>query len=168
VHWKDQKKKGTTNLNTAPCSRYAFWMSIYRPSWLFWLKFVCVSLFFRVKKCQCIQCNRQGMPLPIHQSSRFIIEVTCNELQSLSTKSIYVTIALCWALAALSLFYLIDNRQDSSDGESACPAHRTTQTQNKCTQRSMPQVGFEPTMLVLQRTKTVHALDREVTVIGSR
>jgi hypothetical protein len=30
----------------------------------------------------------------------------------------------------------------------------------------MPWVGFEPTIPVLQRAKTVHALDRAATVIG--
>jgi hypothetical protein len=30
----------------------------------------------------------------------------------------------------------------------------------------MPQVGFEPTILVFKRAKTVHALDRAATVIG--
>jgi hypothetical protein len=46
------------------------------------------------------------------------------------------------------------------------PTHRTTQTQNKRTQTSMPRVGFEPTIPVFERTKTVHALDRAATVIG--
>jgi hypothetical protein len=46
------------------------------------------------------------------------------------------------------------------------PTHRTTQTRNKCTQTSMSWVGFEPTIPVFQRAKTVHALDRAVTVIG--
>jgi hypothetical protein len=32
----------------------------------------------------------------------------------------------------------------------------------------MPQVGFEPTIPVLERAKTVHALDRAVTVIGRK
>jgi hypothetical protein len=32
----------------------------------------------------------------------------------------------------------------------------------------MPRVGFEPTILAFERTKTVHALDSVVTVIGSR
>jgi hypothetical protein len=49
---------------------------------------------------------------------------------------------------------------------SPLPAHRTTQTQNKRRQTSMPQVGFEPTMPVFERTKTVHALDRAASVIG--
>jgi hypothetical protein len=31
----------------------------------------------------------------------------------------------------------------------------------------MTRVGFEPTIPVLEREKTVHALDRAVTVIGS-
>jgi hypothetical protein len=30
----------------------------------------------------------------------------------------------------------------------------------------MPQVGFEPKILVFQRAKTVHALDRAAIVIG--
>jgi hypothetical protein len=30
----------------------------------------------------------------------------------------------------------------------------------------MPQVGFEPTILVFEREKTVHALDRAATVIS--
>jgi hypothetical protein len=40
------------------------------------------------------------------------------------------------------------------------PAHRTAQTQT-----SMSQVGFEPTIPVFERAKTVHALDRAATVI---
>jgi hypothetical protein len=45
------------------------------------------------------------------------------------------------------------------------PAHRTTQTQNKSTQTSMPRVGFELTIPVFEWAKTVHALDRADTVI---
>jgi hypothetical protein len=44
------------------------------------------------------------------------------------------------------------------------PTCRTTQTRNKRTQTSMPSVGFEPTISVCDRAKTVHALDRAVTV----
>jgi hypothetical protein len=47
------------------------------------------------------------------------------------------------------------------------PTGRTTQqTQNKRIQTSMSKVGFEPTISVFERTKTVHALDRAATVIG--
>jgi hypothetical protein len=46
------------------------------------------------------------------------------------------------------------------------PTHRTTQTQNKRTQTSMPQVAFKPTTPVFERSKTVYALDRAATVIG--
>jgi hypothetical protein len=46
------------------------------------------------------------------------------------------------------------------------PAHRTTKTQNKRTQTSMPQVEFEHTTPVFERTKMVHALDTAATVIG--
>jgi hypothetical protein len=37
------------------------------------------------------------------------------------------------------------------------PIHRMIQTQNKCTQTSMPRVGLEPTIPVFERAKTVHA-----------
>jgi hypothetical protein len=47
------------------------------------------------------------------------------------------------------------------------PTHRTTQTKNKRTQLSMPWVGFEPTILELERTKIIHVLDRAATVIGT-
>jgi hypothetical protein len=45
-------------------------------------------------------------------------------------------------------------------------AHRTAKTKNNRTQTSMPQTGFEPTTPVFQRKKSVHALDRAVTMIG--
>jgi hypothetical protein len=45
---------------------------------------------------------------------------------------------------------------------------RATQTQNKHThQISMPCVGFEPMIPASERAKTVHALDRVTTVIGT-
>jgi hypothetical protein len=48
------------------------------------------------------------------------------------------------------------------------PTHRTTQTQNKHKQTSILRVGFEPMIPVFERVKTVHALDRSATVIGTR
>jgi hypothetical protein len=45
--------------------------------------------------------------------------------------------------------------------------HRTTQTQNKRTQTSMPRVRFEPTIAVFERAKAVLALDRAATVTGA-
>jgi hypothetical protein len=45
------------------------------------------------------------------------------------------------------------------------PTHRT-QTQNKSKQTSMPLVGFEPTIPVFDRAKTVHVSDSATTVIG--
>jgi hypothetical protein len=38
------------------------------------------------------------------------------------------------------------------------PTHRTTQTQNKSSQTSMPRVGFEPTISVFERVKTSNSL----------
>jgi hypothetical protein len=46
------------------------------------------------------------------------------------------------------------------------PTRITIQTQNEHTQITTPQNGFEPTISVLERAKTVHATDREATVIG--
>jgi hypothetical protein len=45
-------------------------------------------------------------------------------------------------------------------------AHRTTKRQNKCTQTSMPCVGFELTTKDFERAKTVHAPDLSAAVIG--
>jgi hypothetical protein len=46
------------------------------------------------------------------------------------------------------------------------PTQRTTQTQNKHTQTSMPRVGYEPMIPVFERAKTLYALDRAAIVIG--
>jgi hypothetical protein len=46
------------------------------------------------------------------------------------------------------------------------PINRTTQTQNKRTQTSLPRVRLEPTTPALMWPKKVHAADRAVTVIG--
>jgi hypothetical protein len=74
-------------------------------------------------------------------------------------------------LRGFLVFYLIHSRYDSLDGGSvrikaATCTYRTPETQNKCTQTFMPRVVFEPTIQVLQRVKTVHALDSATTVIG--
>jgi hypothetical protein len=46
------------------------------------------------------------------------------------------------------------------------PAHRTAQTQSEHKQISMVQIGFEPTIPMFERAKTVHALYSAVTVMG--
>jgi hypothetical protein len=71
----------------------------------------------------------------------------------------------------VSLSFLILGRSVGLLGRGISPSqgrylHRTTQTQNKRRQISMPWVGFEPTIPVLERAKTVRALDRAATVIG--
>jgi hypothetical protein len=53
----------------------------------------------------------------------------------------------------------------SASRKTATSTHRTAQTENKRTQASIPQVGFEPTISVFELTKTVHDLDRAATVI---
>jgi hypothetical protein len=46
------------------------------------------------------------------------------------------------------------------------PTHRTTRTQNERIQTSLPQVGFETTIPVIERGKTLHALDRVARTTG--
>jgi hypothetical protein len=48
------------------------------------------------------------------------------------------------------------------------PTHRTTPTQNKCTETSIPWVGFKPTIPLFKLAKTVHALDHASPVIGMK
>jgi hypothetical protein len=44
--------------------------------------------------------------------------------------------------------------------------HTEQHKQNKSTQTSILRVGFEPTIPVFERAKTVHALDRVVTCVA--
>jgi hypothetical protein len=46
--------------------------------------------------------------------------------------------------------------------------HTEQHKQNKRIQTSMPGVGFEPTIPVFERAKTVHTLDHAATVIGPK
>jgi hypothetical protein len=85
----------------------------------------------------------------------------------------YLSMAVQPFVGVWPLFQFLDlyhSRWDSLDGGSAsrkAPAHRTTQTQNKCKQTSMLQVGFKPTIPTFERAKTVHALDCATTVLGT-
>jgi hypothetical protein len=67
------------------------------------------------------------------------------------------------------IIYTAGRTPSTGDQHVARPlhTHRTTQTENKRTQTSMSRVGFEPTIPVFEREKTIHALDRAATVIGS-
>jgi hypothetical protein len=68
-----------------------------------------------------------------------------------------------------NLFYTDGRTPWTSDQPVArpLPTHRTTQTQNKRTQTSMLWVEFEPRIPAFERVKTIHALGRAATVIGS-
>jgi hypothetical protein len=71
---------------------------------------------------------------------------------------------------SLQFLILINSRLGSLEvGSARCKSrylHRTTQTQNKRRQTSMPHVEFEPTTPVFERAKTVHALNCTATEIG--
>jgi hypothetical protein len=84
---------------------------------------------------------------------------------------IYGFTALCWTLAAFSVsssFYTVGMIPWAGDQPVArpLPSPRTAKTQNKRTQTSIPQVGFQPTIPVFKQAKTLYALDRAATVIG--
>jgi hypothetical protein len=92
-------------------------------------------------------------------------------------RSIYLSVCL-WLYSPLldlgrilSFLPFLHSREDSLTGNRpvtrGLPAHRTAQTQNRLTQTSMPQVGFEPTIPLFERAKTVYAIDRAATVIGA-
>jgi hypothetical protein len=68
----------------------------------------------------------------------------------------------------LHLFYTVGRTPWTGDQALArpLPTHRTTQTQNKRPQTSMPQVGFEPAIPVFKHAKTFRALYHVATVIG--
>jgi hypothetical protein len=72
--------------------------------------------------------------------------------------SIYGSTALCCALEALRFLNPIHSRGDQPVAR-PLPIHRTTQTQNKRTQTSIPRVGFESATPLFEGAKTVHALD---------
>jgi hypothetical protein len=88
--------------------------------------------------------------------------------------SVYLSMALepfvgPWPLFQfLDLFYTVDRTPWTGDQPIArpLPAHRTAQTQNRRKRISMLQIGFEPTLPVFERAKTVHALGQAATVIG--
>jgi hypothetical protein len=73
-----------------------------------------------------------------------------------------------WSLLHfLNLFYTDGRTSWGGDQPIArpLPTQRTTQTQNKGTQTSMPSVVFKGTIPAFERMKTVHALDSVATVI---
>jgi hypothetical protein len=74
-----------------------------------------------------------------------------------------------WSLFQFLNLYTVGTTPWTGDQPVArpLPTYRTTQTQNKRTQTSMPRVGFEPTTPVFEWAKTFHALDRAGTVVGS-
>jgi hypothetical protein len=89
-------------------------------------------------------------------------------------QSIYLSMSLepfVWPRPLFQFLDLLHSRQDYWFGVQPAarplPTRRTTQTQNKRTQTFMPRLGFEHTIPAFERMKTVHALDRAATVIGT-
>jgi hypothetical protein len=73
-----------------------------------------------------------------------------------------------WPLYQFLDFYTVGKTPWTGDQLVArpLPAHRTAQTQNKRTRTSIRQMAFELKIPVLERVKTVLALERAATVIG--
>jgi hypothetical protein len=74
-----------------------------------------------------------------------------------------------WPLLQFHNLFYTDGRNPWTSDQLVAgplPKHRTTHTQKKThTQTSMPGIGFETTIPVFERGKTVRALDRAATVI---
>jgi hypothetical protein len=84
-----------------------------------------------------------------------------SEVVSLTRRPAALSMALraLWTFATFSVSSSIHSRQDSLDGGSARRKASHYLHTGQHTQTSMPQVGFEPTIPVFDRAKTVHALD---------
>jgi hypothetical protein len=80
---------------------------------------------------------------------------------------IYLSITLqpLWTLAAFFFCFLIYTKSIGLLGGGSASRKAATYTQNKRRQKSMSRVGFESTIPVFERAKTVHALDSAATVI---
>jgi hypothetical protein len=96
----------------------------------------------------------------------------CPAVRSSIHPSSYGSIVLLFDLGRLSSFlilYTVGRTPWRGDQPVArpLPTHRITQTWNKCTQTSMPWVGFESTVPPFERAKRIHALDRAAAVIGN-
>jgi hypothetical protein len=73
-----------------------------------------------------------------------------------------------WLLFQFLSVYEVGNLPSTGDQPFArpLPTRRTTQTETKRPETSMPWMGIEPTIPVFERVRTVHALDCAATVIG--
>jgi hypothetical protein len=90
--------------------------------------------------------------------------------------SVHVRVASTWSIghpwnASFHFSFLLLRQSVGLLGRVISPSqgrylHRTIQTQNNCRQTSMSSAGFEPTIPVLERVKTVPVLDRKATAIG--
>jgi hypothetical protein len=92
-------------------------------------------------------------------------DVSPTPLIKKQTKENYLSI---YSYTVDLLHSLYDSLEGNQPVARQLPTHRTAQTQNKSTQTSMHQVGFEPTIPAFERGKRVHALDRAATVIGNK
>jgi hypothetical protein len=119
------------------------------------------------------QKSLQGM----HPHTYSVNISKCNNLDGINLTCcwiihIYLRMALRpfigpWSLFSFLIIYIVGRTPWKVDQPVAwqLPTNRTTQTQNKRTQASTLQVGFELTIPVFERAKTIHALDRATTVI---
>jgi hypothetical protein len=110
-------------------------------------------------------------------------DLACETIQSLSISlpqsiypSVFIFVAPTWITghpwnSSFHFSFLILGQSAGLLGRGISPTqshylHRTTQTQSRRRQTSMPWVEFEPTIPVFERAKTFHALVRAATVIG--
>jgi hypothetical protein len=97
------------------------------------------------------------------------IVIHCNFIHSFICQWLYSPLLGPSLFFSFVIIFYTDGRTPWTSDQPVArplPTHRTTQTQNKRTQTSIPWMRFEPTIPAFEGAKTVHALDRAATVIG--
>jgi hypothetical protein len=147
-------------------------LSIYLFIYLSIYLSVCLSIYLSIYLSVCLSIYL-CMSIYLSICLSICLSIYLSIYLSISLSN-YLSMALQsfdWTFAAFQFLDSLHSRYDSLDGGlgrrmAATCTHRTAQTQNKRTEISMPQVGFEPTIPVFERAKTVHALNKPATVFG--
>jgi hypothetical protein len=123
---------------------------------------------YKIKLIQQSLCRRHNMKFHRNNPIAFGKKHTDGKtvLPIMRRFNFYLDLVRPWPL--FQFLDLLQSRWDSWMGDQhvarPLPAHRQHK-QNKCTQTSMPEVGFESLLPVFERAKTVHALDRAAFLI---
>jgi hypothetical protein len=96
---------------------------------------------------------------------KFVVSPACSSRDIIYLYMVLQPFVRNWPLFTFLILYTVGMTHWTGDQPVARPLHTHTgrHKQNKRKLTSVLQVGFEPTIPVFERAKTVHALDREDT-----